>query len=117
MIRRPPRSTLFPYTTLFRSANQTEDGTQSWFTEPQLLISKHAAADITDLAKGWQYWSSLNPGITAVATDQASGKIYGLPQNGYALGIYYNRKLFQGAGLNPDKPPTTWQEFRDAAKA
>src|SRR2546430_15736414 len=26
MIRRPPRSTLFPYTTLFRSAeNQTED--------------------------------------------------------------------------------------------
>src|SRR5256885_16925707 len=24
MIRRPPRSTLFPYTTLFRSASQTE---------------------------------------------------------------------------------------------
>src|SRR3712207_8360726 len=26
MIRRPPRSTLFPYTTLFRSAGLTEDG-------------------------------------------------------------------------------------------
>src|SRR5437667_2197351 len=25
MIRRPPRSTLFPYTTLFRSAGQVED--------------------------------------------------------------------------------------------
>src|SRR2546430_2867772 len=25
MIRRPPRSTLFPYTTLFRSANQPKD--------------------------------------------------------------------------------------------
>src|SRR5438105_9439517 len=25
MIRRPPRSTLFPYTTLFRSARATED--------------------------------------------------------------------------------------------
>src|SRR2546427_1188814 len=25
MIRRPPRSTLFPYTTLFRSARQQED--------------------------------------------------------------------------------------------
>src|SRR2546425_9265742 len=25
MIRRPPRSTLFPYTTLFRSARHTED--------------------------------------------------------------------------------------------
>src|SRR3712207_8586026 len=26
MIRRPPRSTLFPYTTLFRSQTQREDG-------------------------------------------------------------------------------------------
>src|SRR2546422_1402490 len=26
MIRRPPRSTLFPYTTLFRSVGQTLDG-------------------------------------------------------------------------------------------
>src|SRR3712207_7836297 len=26
MIRRPPRSTLFPYTTLFRSAQQQRDG-------------------------------------------------------------------------------------------
>src|SRR3712207_6912386 len=26
MIRRPPRSTLFPYTTLFRSGNDTLDG-------------------------------------------------------------------------------------------
>src|SRR2546429_5687374 len=26
MIRRPPRSTLFPYTTLFRSARQDDDG-------------------------------------------------------------------------------------------
>src|SRR5438552_13684837 len=26
MIRRPPKSTLFPYTTLFRSRNKTRDG-------------------------------------------------------------------------------------------
>ena len=26
MIRRPPRSTLFPYTTLFRSVQQSENG-------------------------------------------------------------------------------------------
>src|SRR2546430_11602816 len=37
MIRRPPRSTLFPYTTLFRSLDdwparvKFEDGTQAWF--------------------------------------------------------------------------------------
>src|SRR5258708_29696771 len=30
MIRRPPRSTLFPYTTLFRSACRTETSVRSW---------------------------------------------------------------------------------------
>src|SRR2546422_6936732 len=29
MIRRPPRSTLFPYTTLFRSVSRVEDGDEA----------------------------------------------------------------------------------------
>src|SRR3984893_10294177 len=99
------------------AAGQAEDATQSYFTEPPLLISKHAVADITSLAKGWQYWSSYNPGIASIATDPATGKIYGVPQNGYALGIYYNRKMFQAVGLDPDKPPLTWDDFRSYAKA
>src|SRR5256885_3744828 len=32
MIRRPPRSTLFPYTTLFRSARPWPSSTNSWPT-------------------------------------------------------------------------------------
>src|SRR5256885_6360119 len=32
MIRRPPRSTLFPYTTLFRSIHHTADGTLGTMT-------------------------------------------------------------------------------------
>src|SRR5256885_8695664 len=31
MIRRPPRSTLFPYTTLFRSAERSDPATATWF--------------------------------------------------------------------------------------
>src|SRR5258705_7338566 len=40
MIRRPPRSTLFPYTTLFRSWDQYEKGTnaKAWL----LTILRHA---------------------------------------------------------------------------
>ena len=98
------------------AAGQAEDATQSYFTEPPLLIQKHSVADITSLAKSWQYWSSYNPGIASIATDPATGKIYGVPQNGYALGIYYNRKMFKAVGLDPDKPPTTWDEFRGFAK-
>src|SRR3712207_9439823 len=32
MIRRPPRSTLFPYTTLFRSAERDATTWRAWFT-------------------------------------------------------------------------------------
>lgn len=98
------------------AAGQAEDATQSYFTEPPLLISKHAAADITSLAKSWQYWNSYNQGIVSIATDPSTDKIYGVPQSGYALGIYYNRKMFSAAGLDPDKPPTTWDDFRAYAK-
>lgn len=98
------------------AAGQAEDATQTYFTEPPLLISKHVVADITSLAKGWQYWTSYNPGIAGIASDPSTGKIYGIPQNGYALGIYYNRKMFTAAGLDPDKPPTTWDDFRTYAK-
>lgn len=97
------------------AAGQLEDGVASYFTEPPLLTSKHAVADITSLAKGWQYYSDYVPSISSIATD-ASGKIYGIPVNGYALGIYYNRKMFQAVGLDPDKPPTTWADFRSYAK-
>src|SRR3712207_7198118 len=36
MIRRPPRSTLFPYTTLFRSAPADERGVQHGAVHPRL---------------------------------------------------------------------------------
>src|SRR2546430_6975219 len=46
MIRRPPRSTLFPYTTLFRSRRQTEDDgaeeERGWRTSPD---THHQQAD------------------------------------------------------------------------
>src|SRR5437016_12110159 len=35
MIRRPPRSTLFPYTTLFRSLDATPEQVFDAFTEPE----------------------------------------------------------------------------------
>jgi ABC-type glycerol-3-phosphate transport system substrate-binding protein len=98
------------------AAGQQEDGVQSYFTEPPLLISKNAAADITGLAKGWPQFNDYAPSIASIVTD-ASGKIYGIPTNGYTLGILYNRKMFQAAGLDPDKPPTSWADFRAYAKA
>src|SRR6266481_1474955 len=44
MIRRPPRSTLFPYTTLFRSVWSFRDISQRWFLEAQLRHSQKLEA-------------------------------------------------------------------------
>src|SRR5258708_479232 len=109
-----------PYdpTTFFArlAAGQQEDGVQSYFTEPPLLISKHGAADITSLAQGWPQFKDYSPSIASIVTD-SSGKIYGIPTNGYTLGILYNRKMFTAAGLDPDSPPKTWDDFRRYSKA
>src|SRR5258708_15091820 len=39
MIRRPPRSTLFPYTTLFRSANDTGGGALNFGRRATISLS------------------------------------------------------------------------------
>jgi multiple sugar transport system substrate-binding protein len=44
------------------------------------------------------------------------GKRYGLPLDTHVLGLYYNTELFQKAGLDPNKPPVTMDEFVNAAK-
>src|SRR5256885_2919749 len=53
MIRRPPRSTLFPYTTLFRSVYAFEHGIvvlRGTGRQVQLLVQVLAAHDVQDLA-------------------------------------------------------------------
>jgi ABC-type glycerol-3-phosphate transport system substrate-binding protein len=37
--------------------------------------------------------------------------IWGVPLTAMNIQIFYNRVLFQKAGLNPDQPPQTWEEF------
>ena len=97
------------------AAGQAEDAVNTYFTEPQFMIEHHYAADVTNLLKSWKYFDSINPDILQIVTDQ-NGHLYGVPVSGYALCILYSRSLFQNAGLNPDKPPTTWDEFRGYAK-
>lgn len=45
------------------------------------------------------------------------GRIYGLPKFGSMRFFYWNELLFEQAGLNPEAPPSTWEEFVAVAKA
>lgn len=44
-------------------------------------------------------------------------RLYGVPWLAGTRILFYNRELFARAHLNPDHPPTTWEEFFRAAKA
>lgn len=42
--------------------------------------------------------------------------IYGVPIDVTNIQLLYNKKLFKNAGLDPDNPPQTWDEFVAAGK-
>lgn len=45
------------------------------------------------------------------------GKLYGSGVADETRMVYYNKDLFQKAGLDPNTPPTTWEEMEKDAKA
>jgi len=86
------------------------------FTEPQGLIARKQIADLSDALKKTKLLGQLNPTVLKVTQDSA-GRTYGVPTAAYSVGLVYNRDLFAKAGLDPDNPPTTWDEVRADAKA
>jgi multiple sugar transport system substrate-binding protein len=57
-------------------------------------------------------------GIFVEGTTMLDGKIYSIPALSSVPNtlVYYNKQLFRDAGLDPEKPPKTYSEFREAAK-
>ncbi|GIK65683.1 MAG: ABC transporter substrate-binding protein [Chloroflexota bacterium] len=45
------------------------------------------------------------------------GEYYGVPWTWGAVGMFYNKALFAEAGLDPEAPPATWEEFLAAVQA
>jgi len=49
-------------------------------------------------------------------TVEYKGKPYAVPFNTDTRLLFYNKKAFKEAGLDPNKPPTTWAELEEYAK-
>lgn len=47
---------------------------------------------------------------------QYEGKVFAIPFGTDDRALYYNRAVFREAGLDPDKPPRTWEELKDYTK-
>lgn len=63
-------------------------------------------------ADKWE--NNLEPNIAAYYT--FDGKQYSLPFNTSTPIVYYNKDAFKAAGLDPNKFPTTYADFHEAAK-
>jgi sn-glycerol 3-phosphate transport system substrate-binding protein len=61
-----------------------------------------------------KYLSDFYPAF--MANSQTGGKTYSIPFQRSTIVLYYNKDLFKAAGLDPEKPPQTWDEMRDYAK-
>jgi multiple sugar transport system substrate-binding protein len=74
-----------------------------------------ALMDLTKYINALPYKKSLSPGHLALAT--IGSKYYGLPYLADLSVLWYNKKLFSEAGLNPNDPPTNYaQIMTDATK-
>ncbi|OLF11938.1 ABC transporter substrate-binding protein [Actinophytocola xanthii] len=97
------------------AGGQLEDVFYVYLTDPANLIARRQAADITDYVKDVPHYEEIQPELREIFTDD-NDRVYGLPTANYSMGLLYNRALFTRAGLDPDDPPATWTEVREAAR-
>ncbi|QKW21201.1 extracellular solute-binding protein [Kitasatospora sp. NA04385] len=88
----------------------------AYFTDREATLASGDAQDLTAYVNDETLpgFSAMLPSVKDNMT--VDGKVYALPINYYTTGLVYNRDLFKQAGLDPDKPPTTWDEVQAAAK-
>ncbi|WP_369372448.1 ABC transporter substrate-binding protein [Promicromonospora sp. Populi] len=79
------------------------------------LIADGQLPDMTPYLEELGLIDDLNPLALANVQDE-EGRIYTIPTGLFSVGLAYNRDIFEQAGLDPDSPPTTWEEVREAAR-
>ncbi|HEX3803461.1 MAG TPA: extracellular solute-binding protein [Solirubrobacteraceae bacterium] len=85
------------------------------FTDGRSLGDNGQLANLTKYAQAEPYYKEFNPSVIAEGVDSKK-QVIAIPEAAYAQALSYNRQLFSQAGLNPNKPPTTWAQLEADAK-
>jgi len=80
------------------------------------FINQGLLQPITAQIDGYEHKDVLSPGHMAVSTTD-EGEIYGVPFLVDASSLFWNKDLFEQAGLDPEKGPATWDEVIEDARA
>ena len=85
-------------------------------TDMFTLIDEDAIVPIDNFVKTAEDKAWLNSFYPAfMMNSRTGGKTWGVPFQRSTVVMYYNKDLFKEAGLDPNKPPQTWAELKDAA--
>jgi multiple sugar transport system substrate-binding protein len=79
------------------------------------FASKGVLDDLTPVLDELEWKDDLSEAHRKLAVYE--DKTYALPFTAEASVTFYNKGLFEKAGLDPEKPPTTYDEMLDAARA
>ena len=77
------------------------------------LLEQDLIVPFDDMAKSEadKAWlKSFYPALMANGTYK--GKVYGIPFQRSTIVMYWNKDAFKDAGLDPEKPPASWDEMR-----
>jgi sn-glycerol 3-phosphate transport system substrate-binding protein len=80
--------------------------------EQELIVPFEDVAT-TEADKEWL--NSFYPAL--MANGKIEGQTWGIPFQRSTIVAYYNKDLFRAAGLDPEAPPTTWDEMISMGKA
>lgn len=78
-------------------------------------VGKKAILDITPMITSDKVDMSVFP-KSLVTMYSSDGKNYGMPKDFDTIGLYYNKKLFDEAGVKYPDDTWTWDDFKAAAK-
>jgi sn-glycerol 3-phosphate transport system substrate-binding protein len=86
-------------------------------TDMFTLIDEDAIVPFDDLIKSAEDRAWLKSFFPAfMENSQTGGKTWGIPFQRSTVVLYYNKEAFKEAGLDPNRPPGTWQEMADYAQ-
>ena len=108
------------YFTKLALMNGSADTAPDVIYEDTFQIRSDAAAGylqpLDDYLAKWDDWSLYDEGAKQAGLGD-DGKTYGVSLGTDTRGIYFNKALFEEAGLPADWQPTSWDDILEAARA
>lgn len=78
-------------------------------TDVFTLMDENAIVPMDDLVADKSWFKSFYPAF--MANGQIGGKTWSIPFQRSTIVLYWNKDAFKEAGLDPEKPPATWDEM------